>query len=172
MCTIAQTRSVPRPSFPNLRLRGSQRLIPASLPLCHSERVQRAPELLARPRDHLCYAVQSTQPLSILPAHFPSRSGGSPARGILEVRHEHPDDEEILVVVDFCSRDGNRFHVRATRKGRVAQQSLRLPESCSTQRRRADSAAVRPSPLVLAASARCRSILRMRKEESLAYGCE
>jgi hypothetical protein len=74
MCTIAQTRSVPRSSFPNFRLRGSQRLIPASLPLCHSERVQRAPELLARPRDHLCYAVQPKQPLSILSTHFPSRS--------------------------------------------------------------------------------------------------
>jgi hypothetical protein len=81
MCTTAQTRSVPRPSFPNCRLRENQRLIPASLQLCHSERVQRAPELLARPQDHLCYAVQPTQPfLSILQAHFPSRSARSPAQ--------------------------------------------------------------------------------------------
>jgi hypothetical protein len=66
MCTTAQTRSVPRPSFPNCRLRGSQRLIPASLQLCHSERVRQAPEFLARPQDHLCYAVQRKRPLSIL----------------------------------------------------------------------------------------------------------
>jgi hypothetical protein len=50
-------------------LHESQRLIHASLQLCHSERVQRAPELLARPRDHLCYVVQPKQPLSILPTH-------------------------------------------------------------------------------------------------------
>lgn len=79
MCATAQTRSVPRPSFPNFRLRENQRLIPASLQVCHSERVQRAPELLARPRDHLCYAVQPKQPLFILPTHFPSRSARSPA---------------------------------------------------------------------------------------------
>ena len=77
MCTTVQTRSVPPPSFPNCRLRESQRLIAASLPLCHTERVQRAPELLSRPQDHRCYAVQPKQPLSILPTHFPSRSAAS-----------------------------------------------------------------------------------------------
>lgn len=80
--------------------------------------------------------------------------------------------EEIAVVVDFRSRDGNRFHMRATRKGRVVQHSPRLPESCSTLRRRADSVAVVPGPLVLAASARCPLTLRRTREECLAYGCE
>lgn len=31
-------------------------------PVWHSERVQRAPELLARPQDHLCYGAQPTRP--------------------------------------------------------------------------------------------------------------
>ena len=78
MCTTAQTRLVPPPSFANCRLRENQRLIPATLQLCRSERLQQAPELLARPQDHLCYAVQTKQPLFTLPIHFPNSSAGSP----------------------------------------------------------------------------------------------
>ena len=40
-------------------------MAPASLQLCHSEHVQRAPELLARPQDHLCYAAQPKQPFTL-----------------------------------------------------------------------------------------------------------
>src|SRR6516164_6919626 len=80
--------------------------------------------------------------------------------------------EEVLLVVDFRSRDRNRFHIRATRKGRVVQYPVRIRESCSTLRRRAGSAAVDPGPLVLAASARCSSTHHRRREGNRAYSCE
>ena len=41
----------------------------------------------------------------------------------------------ILVVVEFGSWDGNRFHTRAAQRGEVTLRSFRLPETCSTLRR-------------------------------------
>ena len=73
MCTTAQIRSVPQPSFPKCRFRESQRSTPAILQDCHSERVQPAPELRPRWQDHRCYTVRPTQPFpSILQIRFPS----------------------------------------------------------------------------------------------------
>ena len=77
-------------------------MIPASLRLCHSERVQRAPSLLARPRDHLCYSVQPTQPLYILSMHFPSTltcccAPGSPLWAVTQGHGTH------LRLVATCS---------------------------------------------------------------------
>jgi hypothetical protein len=61
----------------------SPRSTPANPQLCHSECVQRAPELLARPRDHGCYAVQTTQPCRFtapkLPTHCDRTLGLSSA---------------------------------------------------------------------------------------------
>src|ERR1019366_2602500 len=87
--------------------------------------------------------------------------------------------EEILVVVDFRSWDGNRFHIRATRKGPAAQQCLRVPESCSNQRQQVDSVAADRDQPALAASRRCQSILlgtrwgawRMAASENLELAC-
>ncbi len=59
-----------------------------------------------------------------------------------------------------------------TRKDPAEHEVVRLPESCSSLRRRADSVVVVPNPLVLAASARCLSTLRTTREECREYGCE
>src|SRR6266851_251816 len=57
-------------------------------------------------------------------------------------------------------------------KGPPASHHLRGPESCPNPRQPADSVAVDPDLLVLAASGRFPSILRRRREENLAYGYE
>src|SRR5260370_20577711 len=56
-------------------------------------------------------------------------------------------------------------------KGPPAPHHLRGPESCPNPRQPADSVAVDPDLLVLAASGRFPSILRRRMEGSLAYDC-
>jgi hypothetical protein len=66
MCRTAQTRSVPRSSFPNCRLRENRRSTPANLPACRSERVPPAPELQRRRQDRLCYAVRERQPFEFI----------------------------------------------------------------------------------------------------------
>src|SRR5438132_14385468 len=60
----------------------------------------------------------------------------------------------------------------AVGKGPPASYHLRGPESCQNPLQPADSVAVDPDLLVLAASGRFPSILRRRREENLAYGYE
>jgi hypothetical protein len=57
--TIAQTRSVPGPSFPNHHSPENQRSTRASLPVCRPGGAQPAPEFWPRCSDHQYYAVRS-----------------------------------------------------------------------------------------------------------------
>jgi PhnB protein len=81
-------------------------------------------------------------------------------KGMLEMMRQQPTDTATAAKCIL------------TRKDPAEHEFVRLPESCSTLRPGADSVAVDPGPLVLAASARCPSTLHRTREECLAYGCE
>jgi hypothetical protein len=87
---------------------------------------------------------------------------------------------EVTLFVQIHNRDlGPLITVRVrairkravTRKVPAVQRCSQVPENCSNQCQPADSVVVYPGPLALVASARFLSILRRKREGSLACSC-